>query len=308
MSKFPSITALDGLLAGLGVGEARQRQLGMVRGELDRALALDDFGQARRSLAALLDDAVLRRYFVVSESGELRERLVRGGKPPTSEATNQARRDCVDLLLLAAERPRLQATARPWGREPDTRPAVVLRSTPEAGELAALRRRLSDALATPLDPGRARYTAMVGMVLDTAARAGELVGQQLGDLQEDLVDVDVRRWPQHGTSATADADPEVLPLSPLTTAALGQWLPARERLTAHLQGAATALWVSLRANHVGLLDDHGRATMRPPGLPLEERGFARAYAAGRRRYGLADLLPPKMEQLRRAVAARLQVP
>ncbi|MFG1811853.1 hypothetical protein [Streptomyces sp. NPDC049040] len=62
--------------------------------------------------------------------------------------------------------------------------------------------------------------------------------------------------------------------------------------------------MSLRSNHSGLLDDEGNATMRPPGLPLEERGFARTYATGRRRYGLGDLLPPKLEQLRRTTEQR----
>ncbi len=299
---YASIRALDHLLDSMpAVGPSRRRQLGAFRGELSRALALDAFRPARDSLTTLLDVRTLQRYFDVAESGELRDRLVGGGRPPTSRATNQARRDCVDLLLAAARQPRLQTAAPPWGRDPATRPPVALRPTPQPGELAELRGRLGDALSAQLDPGQARFTAMVAMVLDTAARAGELAGQQLADLHEDMSHVTVRRRPQHSTAAVALAGPDVLPLSMLTTRALRQWLPARGQLTAPLQGAATALWVSLRSNHTGLPDDHGRAALRPPGLPLEDRGLARAYATGRRRYALAHLLPPKMEQLRRAV-------
>ncbi|MEU1784313.1 MULTISPECIES: hypothetical protein [Streptomyces] len=36
-------------------------------------------------------------------------------------------------------------------------------------------------------------------------------------------------------------------------------------------------------------------------MPLQQRGLIRSYNSGRHRYGLADLLPPKLEQLRRAL-------
>lgn len=302
---YASIRALDDLLDSLpAVSPSRLRQLRAFRGELARALADDGFRPARHSLTALLDVPVLQRYVELAEAGTLRDRLVRGAKPPTSRATNQARRDCLDVLLSAAGRPRLQPATRPWNRTPDTRPAVVLRPTSTSGELVDLRRRLAHALDARPDPGQARFTAMLAMVLDTAARAGELAAMRLDDLDGldgDSATVEVRRRPQHGTATARPARTEQLPLSALATAALRQWLPAREQLTAPLQGAATALWVSLRSNHTGRLDDHGQATMRPPGLPLQDRGLARAYATGRHRYGLGDLLPPKMEQLRRAL-------
>jgi integrase len=306
---YASIRALDDLLDSLpAVGPSRLRQLRAFRGELARALVDDGFRPARHSLTALLDTPVLQRYFEVAETGTLRDRLVGGAKPPTSLATNQARRDCVDILLSAAGRPRLQPATRPWNREPDTRPAVTLRPTPTSAELAELRRRLAHALNTRLDPGQARFTAMLAVVLDTAARAGELAAMRLDDLDEDLTTVEVRRSPQHGTAPVRPARTDLLPLSALTAAALRQWLPAREHLTAPLQGAATALWVSLRSNHTGRRDDQGRATMRPPGLPLQDRGLARTYAAGRHRYALGHLLPPKMEQLRRALTTSLHLP
>ncbi|CAG6390810.1 hypothetical protein NMG29_10440 [Streptomyces cocklensis] len=306
---YASIRALDDLLDSLpAVSPSRLRQLRAFRGELARALVDDGFRPARRSLTALLDAPVLQRYFEVAETGALRDRLVGGARPPTSRATNQARRDCLDLLLSAAGRPRLQPATRPWNREPDTRPAVILRPTPTPGDLAELRRRLAHALNARLDPGQARFTAMVAMVLDTAARAGELAAMRLDDLDEDLTTVEVRRSPQHGTAPARPARTDLLQLSALTTAALRQWLPARGQLTAPLQGAATALWVSLRSNHSGRLDAHGHATMRPPGLPLQDRGLARAYATGRHRSAVGDLLPPKMEQLRRALTTSPSVP
>lgn len=35
-------------------------------------------------------------------------------------------------------------------------------------------------------------------------------------------------------------------------------------------------------------------------MPLQQRGLIRSYNTSRLRYGLAHLLPPKLEQLRRA--------
>jgi hypothetical protein len=131
-----SIRALDELIGSLpAIGDARRRQLTAFRGEMDRALALDDFAPARRSLQDLLDEKTVRQYIGLAETGRLRCRNVNGRRPPTSEATNQARRDCLDLLRTAAGRPRLQTAVRPWGRQPDTRPGVVLRKALDPGDV-----------------------------------------------------------------------------------------------------------------------------------------------------------------------------
>jgi integrase len=289
--EYSSITALDRLIDDLPVGEARRRQLGMVRGELLRALARDALPiGARRSLRRLLQQDALHPYLRIAESGVLRARLVKGARPPTSEPTNEIRRQCVDVLREAIGLPGLRLAGG----------ALSLRPTPEFGDLAALRNRLDQDLAGYLSPGRTRLTAVLALILDAAPRSGELVGLRLAHLAPDHRAVYLERHPQHGISQPEEGDWFVL--SPLGRAALDRWLPLRRELVERAHGT-TKLWVSLRPNHTGLLDDEGRATLRPPGLPLEENGLITSYRRGRAQYDLTGLLPAKPEQLRRAVIA-----
>ncbi|WP_237749521.1 hypothetical protein [Streptomyces sp. SS] len=283
---FPSITALDQFLGDLRVGEARRRQLGMVRGELQRAL---DRGAlpvgTRRSLRRLLGEDALAPYKRLAESGVLRARRVQGGYPPTSEATNEARAQCLDLLREAYGLPTLRLGA---GSRVSPQP------TPAFGDLAALRRQLDQDLGGHMTPGRIRLTAVLSLVLDAAPRSGELVAMRLSSLRPGAVYVD--RRPQHGDG---QADGDWFELSTLSTAALAQWLPLRAQLVERTHGTSK-LWVSLRPNHDGVLDGDGQATLRPAGVPLEEKGLTTSYSEGRFRYGL-NKLPPKLERLRRAV-------
>ncbi|MEU3461014.1 hypothetical protein ABZ721_13780 [Streptomyces sp. NPDC006733] len=294
MPDYPSLTALDTLLATLpDIGEARRRQLGMVRRELAAALARDALPvAARRNVRRLLATTTLDTYLRLAESGTLRHRLVGGRRPPTSAPTNQARYDCLNLARKAAGLPRL-----PLGGG-----APVLRPTPESGRLTALRRQLDRDLAGHLSPGRIRLTAVLALLLDTRSRSGELAVQRITHLTDGHTGIHTRRQPQHGTSAEPES--EWLPLSNLSRAALDRWLPLRAELVSHAHGTSR-LWVSLRMNHAGTLDDEGRATLRPVGMPLEENGLVTSYRAGRYRYDeLRRLLPPKMEQLRRAAEER----
>ncbi|WP_190111034.1 hypothetical protein [Streptomyces cinnamoneus] len=137
------------------------------------------------------------------------------------------------------------------------------------------------------------------MALDTRARAGELVAQRIGHLSDDRSRIHVTGRPQHGMDFTPDR--EAVSLSPLSRDALAQWLPIRSQLTETLEGSATALWVSLAHNHAGTTRDDGSHTRRRHGVPLQQRGLIRSYNSGRHRYGLAHLLPPNLEQLRRAL-------
>ncbi|MEU2159085.1 hypothetical protein ABZ532_29445 [Streptomyces sp. NPDC019396] len=151
MPEFPSLAALDRLLGDLVVGEARRRQLGIVRGELGRALARGPLPTtARRSLRRLLEEEALAPYQRLAESGALRARQMAGGYPPTSEATNEARAQCLDLLRGAYGLPPLQLGA--GGRMP-------LRPTPDSGTLVALRRQLDQDLGGAMSPGRTRSSA-----------------------------------------------------------------------------------------------------------------------------------------------------
>ncbi|MFG2457044.1 hypothetical protein ACGFWE_08240 [Streptomyces sp. NPDC048523] len=292
-SKFLSVRALDQLLDGLGAGAARRRQLDMVRGELERAL---DRGAlpvgARRSLRRLLEEEALDPYVRLAESGALRHRRVEGGFPPTSEATNEIRRKCVDLLREALGLPAL----RLGGGE------IPLQPAPEAATLSALARQLDRYLVGAMSPAQTRLTALLALELDTAARSGELVELRTTDLREGNAAVYVERRPQGGGTVEG----EWVETSALTRAALERWLDVRKDLVQRAHGTSK-LWVSLWMNHDGVLDDEGHTTIRPPGMPLEENGLITSYRVGRLRYdGLRQLLPLKLEALRRAVDAERQ--
>lgn len=292
-STFPSVRALDQLLDDLCAGAARRRQLDMMRGELDRALERGALPvSARRSLRRLLGEEALGPYVRLAESGALRHRRVKGGLPPTSEATNEIRRKCIDLLREALGLPAL----RLGGGE------IPLQPAPEAATLSALARQLDQYLAGPMSPAQTRLTAVLALELDTAARSGELVELRTTDLGEDNAAVYVERRPQGGGTVEG----EWVETSALTRAALERWLDVRKDFLQRAHGTSK-LWVSLWMNHDGVLDDDGHTTIRPPGMPLEENGLVTSYRVGRLRYdGLRQLLPLKLEQLRRAVDAERQ--
>lgn len=292
-STFAAVNALDGLLDELGVGAARRRQLDMVRGEMDRALARGALPVgARRSLRRLLEEDAITPYLRLAESGALRARRVAGGHPPTSGPTNEIRRRCIDLLREAHGMPAPQLA----GGE------VALRPVPRQAALSALRRQLDRYLGGAMSPAQTRLTAVLCVELDTAARSGELTGQRLSHLADGNAAVYIERHPQGG--AVVGAEPgEWIDTSPLTRAALERWLPLRAELVRRTHGTSK-LWVSLWMNHDGILDEDGRTVLRPAGMPLEENGLITSYRVGRLRYdGLRPLLPLKLEALRRAIAA-----
>lgn len=289
-SVFPSVRALDQLLDGLGVGAARRRQLDMVRGELERAL---DRGAlpvgARRSLQRLLEEETLAPYVRLAESGTLRHRQVAGGFPPTSEATNEIRRTCLDLLRKASG---LLALHLGGGEIP-------LQPAPEAATLSALARQLDRYLAGTMSPAQTRLTALLALELDTAARSGELVGLRTTHLGKDNAAVYIERRPQGGGAI----EREWVETSALSRAALARWMDVRKGFVQRAHGTSK-LWVSLWMNHDGVFDSQGNTTIRPPGIPLQENGLITSYRVGRLRYdGLRQLLPLKLEALRRAVDA-----
>ncbi|KRV50482.1 hypothetical protein AQ490_15485 [Wenjunlia vitaminophila] len=281
-----------------GVSGARARQLRWVAGEIRRASGHREFpAGAGASLAALLDSPAVTAYLALARRGELRTRVV-PDPARVSDASMRVRADCLELVAGAAGLPPPPAQ-RPVA--PDPRPVVPSR------QRSLLRRHLADQAGhRDADAGRVRLLALVGVVLDTGARAGELCALRVDDLADDLTTVRIVRRPQ--ARSVSPPVTEVLPLSAPSRAALRHWLPAREELVAGLQGAKTALWVSVRSNHAGVLDEDGRASRRPAGMPLMPRGLARAYTravvrlnaemAGRAGW---EPLPYRLEQLRRAV-------
>ncbi|MEE4546621.1 hypothetical protein V2S66_32240 [Streptomyces sp. V4-01] len=296
-TSWPALDALDTLLGRLPAGPSRRRQLGMVRAELAQALTLGTLPVAAQGgLARLLADDTLRTYVRVAGTGSLRTRTVRGARPPTAAATNAARLACLDQIRRAAGLPPIG-----WGQAVPVAP----RPTPLAAQITDLREQLGHALITRAStPGQIRLHAVVALVLDTAARSGELADRRLTDLDLATRQLRLLRQPQHGTHAPPRH--ESVPLTHLSVAALERWLPVRDRLVQRAHGTSR-LWVSLTPNHSGVVDPAVPLVRRPAGMPLEERGLLRSYQQGRAAHGLTALLPPKLEQLRRAVVATLDM-
>lgn len=303
---LPALADLDQITAELAarpeVSAARARQLRWVAGELRRAARRDEFpAAARASLAELFAATAVGRYLDLAERGELRRRAV--AEPSrASAASMRVRADCLEILARAAGLP-VPAPERPPVPEP--KPTVGAR------QRSILRRHLAEqADRRGADAGRVRLLALIGVVLDTGARAGELCALHLGDLADDLTTIRVERRPQARSVSPPTA--EVLALSAPARAALRRWLPVRAELVAAVQGTATALWVSVRGNHAGVPGADGRALRRPPGMPLMPRGLARAYTRTVVRLN-AEMagqpgwtpLPYRLEQLRRAITAEL---
>lgn len=290
--------ALMRALAREATSPARARQLRWVAGELRRALKYEGFpAEAGASLAALFRAEPLHMYVVLAARGALRLRATAGSAASTN-ASLRVRLDCLDIL------------ARAGGVVPELpeRPAIPEpRTTVGARSRSLLHGWLGAAADHPgADPGRVRLFALVGVVLDTGARAGELCALRTADVAEDLGRLTVVRRPQ--ARSVAPPVTEHHRLSAPTRSALKHWLDVREDLVREVQGTAKALWVSVRGNHAGVLDGDGHAQLRPPGMPLMPRGLARAYTravvqvnadmAGQHGW---EPLPYRLEQLRRAV-------
>ncbi|MGC0415826.1 tyrosine-type recombinase/integrase [Embleya sp. AB8] len=302
--RAPALDQLDRALlrvtARADTSAARARQLRWVVGELRRALAMEEFPDgAGDSLAALLAGKPMRRYLDLARAGRLRTRAVAGAGTSTA-ASMRVRMDCLDILARAGSVP-VVLPERP--AMPDLKPPVGAR------QRSLLLDWLTDQADRPgADAGRVRLFALVGVVLDTGARAGELCALRLTDVGRDEQALRIVRHPQARTITPAMT--EILPLSTPTRSALRRWLDVREDLVWHAQGAVTAVWVSTRGNHAGLPDEDGNPRRRPPGMPLMPRGLARAYTrtvvrlnvemAGRVGW---EPLPYRLEQLRRAWVA-----
>lgn len=299
------IAALDQLDRALlrvtsrdSTSDSRARQLRWVAGELKRAVVREDFpAEARGSLRALFAAGPVSAYMRLATRGDLRTRATAGSGLATV-ASIRVRLDCLEILARAGAVP-VELPERPAMPELKTPVGVRQRSLLQDWLRAAVER-------PGADPGRVRLFALVGVVLDTGARAGELCALQLADLGPDLETVTVVRKPQ--ARSVAPPTTEVHELSGHTRAAVRNWLDAREELIRDVRGTTAALWVSVRGNHAGVLDADGNARLRPAGMPLMPRGLARAYTrtvvqvnadmVGRPGW---EPLPYRLEQLRRAV-------
>ncbi|MFD7867574.1 hypothetical protein [Streptomyces sp. NPDC059783] len=295
--------------------EARERQIRAHGRELVRALQHPDFPLGvDADLADVFDRDALRAYERLALAGELR---ARGGVRPTSEATANVRSGVMTLLQreLGLEVVHL----RPQEEQPLKEPVDVHRRERMRASLQTVadyigRRTLWTAeggLLTRGFPRWVRMLAMASVTLDTGSRVGELCALRLDDLSPSMAEVRIVRRPQN---ARPD-DPvsvEVYPLRRATRAALQRWFLVRRLLMADVSGGAGAVWVSVRGNHGGDVDEDSGPQYRPAGTTLQPRGAQRAYTAAVAKVNTElggtegwSPLPERMEQLRRGVAPDL---
>ncbi|WP_331746650.1 hypothetical protein [Streptomyces sp. NBC_00842] len=182
--------------------------------------------------------------------------------------------------------------------------AVMLDAAPRSGELAA--QSLSDLAAgeTAVAVRRQQQKAPPNRVDEVAALAEvgtEAARSVLGGWVE-RVSEETR---QRVLAAVAELEPlpdvEWYPLREGSQVAVRRWLRVRQGLVESLplEGAKTALWVSLWPSKAG-----------PPGIPLRAQGIRQAYARGivALNWVMAgshgwEPLPTTMEQIRRSVDA-----
>ena len=180
--------------------------------------------------------------------------------------------------------------------------AIVLDSGTRSGELAAL--RVDDLAKGEAAVGVRRRPQKAG-----PNRADEI--SALAQVHPDTVRAvlwgQVERMSeatrQRVLAAVEELEPlpevEWYPLRDGTAVAVRRWLTVREQIVDRvpLEGAKTALWVTLRATHLG-----------PPGLPLTPLGVRRAFQRGMTALNFVmagahgwEPMPVRMEQLRRSV-------
>ncbi|CAM5492096.1 MULTISPECIES: hypothetical protein [Streptomyces] len=188
--------------------------------------------------------------------------------------------------------------------------AIVLDSGARLGELAAMR---LDDLGEGLGTIGVRRRPQKGRGV-RADEIAALVGVSSGTVRE-VLDGRPRRISAVTQRAVLDAAEALGPLPGVelyrlregTRVAVRRWLAVREGLVADLEGARTALWVSLRARG---MRRGGVERSWPAGVPLGAEGVRLAYGRGMvalnvlmaGQFGWSPL-PEKLEQLRRSVLA-----
>ncbi|MCU7825931.1 site-specific integrase [Kitasatospora sp. DSM 101779] len=294
----PSVGALDAVVERAcepPTGKSRAKQLRWVGGELRTALERGAIpSSAAASLAGLLAPDTVAAYLDAAERGLLRRKPAARPDQP-SPASMRVREDCLQIIGARAG---IAVVLPERDRQVELRPVVAAR--PRSILLGHLER----AVRPGQSEARSRILAIIGTVMDTGCRAGELCHLRVGDVDTERGRVRVTRLPQH---RNPEAEPvvETVALSGPTRAALRNWLRARRHLVVRdaakpagrKNETTDALWVSVSPS--------GRPR---PGLPLHFRGLARAYVREIRSLNLDmagepgwEPMPERMEQLRRAI-------
>lgn len=294
--------AVERLCLHEGTSAARARQLRWVAKELRIVSAHPDFrpGGPVRTAADLLSAQALTSYLRLAQGGELRQRPTSTGDGTSSSSSMRIREDCLRLICRELALP-----AAITERAPLPAPREVVNG-PTRSQLRAY--LAEKAKSPPTRAGRIRLLAIIGTVLDTGARVGELCAMRVDDLDvsgPEAVLTVVRR-PQ--ARSVSEPVTERIVLSSGTAGALRHWLTAREEILTPLNIGVKTLWVSVAGNHAGLPAADGHSIRRPAGMPLRPRGLQRAYTRTvvELNMELAGSpgwlpLPYRLEQLRRAV-------
>jgi integrase len=284
------------------ISPARARQLRWVAKELRIVSAHPDFrpdGPVREA-ADLLGPQALTSYLRLAQEGELRQRPTSTGDGTSSASSMRIREDCLRLICQELALPLVLGE-----RAPLPAPREVV-GGPTRSQLRAY--LAEKAQSPPTRPGRIRLLAIIGTVLDTGARVGELCALRIQDLDVSEADaiLTVVRRPQ--ARSVSEPATERIILSPGTSAALRHWLRTREEILTPLQIGVKSLWVSVAGNHAGLPAADGHSIRRPAGMPLRPRGLQRAYTRTVVELNMElagspgwSPLPYRLEQLRRAV-------
>ncbi|MGH2876173.1 MAG: site-specific integrase, partial [Solirubrobacteraceae bacterium] len=294
--------AVERLCLHESTSAARARQLRWVAKELRIVSAHPDFRPGRPVGAAsdLLSAQALTSYLHLAQEGELRQRPTSRGDGRSSAASMRIREDCLRLICRELTLP-LELGERASLPEP--------REVVNGPTRSQLRAYLAEkAQSPPTRAGRIRLLAIIGTVLDTGARVGELCALRVDHLDTSgpRPILTVERRPQ--ARSVSEPVSERIILSPGTATALGHWLSTRRDILTPLDIGVKSLWVSVAGNHAGLPAADGHSIRRPAGMPLRPRGLQRAYTRTVVELN-AELagspgwrpLPYRLEQLRRAV-------
>lgn len=313
LDEVPELQEAVGAVCQAAPSEARERQIRAHARELVRALKHPEHSlDVEADLADVFAHDALKAYERLALVGELRDR---GAKRPTSEATANVRSGV--MALLQRELGLEVVHLRPQEEQPRKEPVDVARrermrtSLQTVADYIGRRTRWTaeGGLLTRGFPRWVRMLAMASVTLDTGSRVGELCAIRLEDLSPALEEVRIVRRPQNARPDDPVAV-EVYPLRRATRAALQRWFLVRRLLMSEVTGSADALWVSVRGNHSGAVDEETGPQHRPAGTTLQPRGAGRAYTAAVAKVNVElggtegwSPLPERMEQLRRGVAA-----
>lgn len=253
---------------------ARRVQLNWIVTELAAAMDLGDVpAPARADARQLVTETVLLDFLARADADAYRPRnraLTRG--PSVHSA--RARRTVLRHIARAYGQPvKLDSPRPPLPRDDLPTPhqrAGLWSFVASAHMYAGTTTRRSSLI---------RLAAIIGVVLDTGGRSGEIARLQLDDLAPDLWHITLGISPQNNRAA----EPERVRfrLSLKTRNALAYWIAVRKELVPHHQGGkVTALWVTVRAGGWS-----GRATPGKPtrpvhtvGMPLSRETVTAAYS------------------------------